>query len=415
MSRIIILVLGFFMSISAFAQNKFKKHTLSPGLVMAGYQGWFGTPTDGADRGWYHYNRRGKFEPGWCTIDMWPDMNEYEIQYETAFWYEDDTPAKIFSSHDESTVRLHFRWMKEYGLDGVYMQRFVAEIKSEKGRNHFNKVLQSATNAASDYDRTIAIMYDMSGMVSADTSVIMEDWKKLLEKHQYHNRSSFKQYLFKDDRPLVAIWGAGFNDGRKYNMADVERLIKFFKSDAGGNCAVLLGVPTFWREQGRDCVDDQNYLDILKMADVIHPWFVGRFRSEAGYDQFMPDLIRKDKEWCDKEGLAYIPVVFPGFSWNNMKPGAQSSTIPRNGGDFMWNQLKTAANQGAELLYIAMFDEVDEGTAIFKVAHRVPVGESTFIPMDEGIETDHFLWMTGEAARMLKKGKTFPDQQIIRK
>ncbi|WP_343321684.1 hypothetical protein [Sphingobacterium multivorum] len=25
---------------------------------MAGYQGWFNSPTDGADRGWYHY--RGK-------------------------------------------------------------------------------------------------------------------------------------------------------------------------------------------------------------------------------------------------------------------------------------------------------------------------------------------------------------------
>ena len=29
------------------------------GLVMAGYQGWFNAPDDGADRGWNHYSNHG--------------------------------------------------------------------------------------------------------------------------------------------------------------------------------------------------------------------------------------------------------------------------------------------------------------------------------------------------------------------
>lgn len=58
---------------------------------------------------------------------------------------------------------------------------------------------------------------------------------------------------------------------------------------------------------------------------------------------------------------------------------------------------------GAEMVYVAMFDEIDEGTAIFKCAHQVPVGESVFVPLDEEIPSDHYLWLTGQAGRMLRK------------
>ena len=94
------------------------------GLVMAGYQGWFNCEGDGADRGWTHYAKKGVFEDGSCTIDYWPEMDEYEVKYETPFKFADGSPAYLFSSYDESTVDRHFKWMKEYGIDGVFMQRF---------------------------------------------------------------------------------------------------------------------------------------------------------------------------------------------------------------------------------------------------------------------------------------------------
>ena len=47
------------------------------GLVMAGYQGWFTAEGDGAGRGWHHYQKAGKFEPGFASIDFWPDVTEY--------------------------------------------------------------------------------------------------------------------------------------------------------------------------------------------------------------------------------------------------------------------------------------------------------------------------------------------------
>lgn len=34
-----------------------------------------------------------------------------------------------------------------------------------------------------------------------------------------------------------------------------------------------------------------------------------------------------------------------------------------------------AIRAGAEMIYVAMFDEIDEGTAIFKCAKEVPTGK----------------------------------------
>jgi hypothetical protein len=57
------------------------------------------------------------------------------------------------------------------------------------------------------------------------------------------------------------------------------------------------------------------------------------------------------------------------------------------------------------MLYVAMFDEVNEGTAIFKVSDNPPVSATAkFVDMD-GMPSDHYLWLTGEASEMLKKRK----------
>lgn len=398
------------VEVSETKADSFEIHTMSPGLIMAGYQGWFNTPDDGANRGWYHLKKGRRFEPGSCTIDMWPDMTEYEKQYETDFQYADGSFAKIFSSHDESTVRLHFKWMKDYGIDGVFMQRFVGEVKRESGRNHFNKVLKSASKAALEYDRSIAVMYDLSGMRSEDVGVIIDDWKKLKDEYGYDKRSKYSNYLFNDGKPLVAIWGVGFNDNRKYNLDDIEKIIQFLKSEEGGFCSVLLGVPTYWREQGNDCVKDEKMHQIIQMADVVHPWFVGRF-NENRYTSFK-SLIGKDKAWCDTKNLKYMPVVFPGFSWYNMYPESKSS-VDRNQGKFFWKQLSGATSEGAEMIYLAMFDEIDEATAIFKLANKVPVGESKFVPLGDDISSDHYLWLSGQAGQMMKDKSPLPIEKPI--
>jgi hypothetical protein len=70
------------------------------------------------------------------------------------------------------------------------------------------------------------------------------------------------------------------------------------------------------------------------------------------------------------------------------------------------------------MIYQAMFDEVDEGTAIFKCTSNPPVSElpdysHPFLPVgnaqhapydisDADLPSDHYLWLLGQGARMLR-------------
>jgi hypothetical protein len=121
------------------------------------------------------------------------------------------------------------------------------------------------------------------------------------------------------------------------------------------------------------------------------------------------DVILNDIKWCNENGIDYAPCVCPGFSWHNLsvhqfpddiKP---VGSIPRQGGRFYWQQISTAINAGAEMIYVAMFDEVNEGTAIFKISDNPPVHETALFVNNDGKPSDHYLWLTGVAAGMLRK------------
>ena len=364
-------------------------------LVMAGYQGWFNTPEDGAGLGWKHFEKEKEFKLGKCTIDLWPDVSEYEKTYETAFKLPDETPAKVFSSYDASTTDLHFKWMKQYGIDGVFMQRFVVSIRNQKGKDNYNKILNNAVLSAEKYDRAICLMYDLSGMEAGEEDILICDWKELCEKYKLVSRNN-NHYVYHHGKPLVAVWGIGFNDRRKYGYEQVKKIIDFLKSEG---CSILVGVPTHWRTLTIDAVSDTRLLELVKQADIVHPWLVGRFDNNT-YEPYRKS-IEEDIKWCKANGKDYMPVLFPGFSWHNMKKDAPQNMIPRLGGRFFWKQVKGAVDAGAESLYLAMFDEIDEGTAFFKCTNTPPVGESSFITY-EGEAPDHYLWLAGEAAKYLR-------------
>ena len=364
-------------------------------LVRAGYQGWVNTPEDGAGLGWKHFEKEKEFKPGKCTIDLWPDVSEYEKTYETAFKLPDETPAKVFSSYDASTTDLHFKWMKQYGIDGVFMQRFVVSIRNQKGKDNYNKILNNAVLSAEKYDRAICLMYDLSGMEAGEEDILIRDWKELCEKYKLVSRNN-NHYVYHHGKPLVAVWGIGFNDRRKYGYEQVKKIIDFLKSEG---CSILVGVPTHWRTLTIDAVSDTRLLELVKQADIVHPWLVGRFDNHT-YEPYRKS-IEEDIKWCKANGKDYMPVLFPGFSWHNMKKDAPQNMIPRLGGRFFWQQVKGAVDAGAESLYLAMFDEIDEGTAFFKCTNTPPVGESSFITY-EGEAPDHYLWLAGEAAKYLR-------------
>lgn len=398
----------FIFNIGASAQNKHSKVTRYPtykGLVMAGYQGWF-------------IQKEGKMYPDAARIriDMWPDMREYEKSYPTGLKFADGKTATFFSATDKSTIDLHFKWMKQYGLDGVFMQRFFNYTKPGPQRKTYAGILKNALEAASKYERAIAVMYDLSGLKASgeDCSTIIEDWKYLVDSLNVTNQKGTKTYLFHRGKPLVVIWGIGFPD-RPYNIRNIglARLMDFLKNDpVYGGCSVMLGIPTFWRDLNADCLNDPYLHDLIKKADLILPWMVQRFSPLLHFDMDRyRDVILGDMKWCKENNIDYVPCVCPGFSWHNLSVHSfpddvkPVGSIPRQGGRFYWQQISTAILAGAEMLYVAMFDEVNEGTAIFKCTDNPPVSkDAMFLNMD-GKPSDLYLWLTGEGAKMLRKEK----------
>lgn len=124
-------------------------------------------------------------------------VREYKKVYKTKFVFDDGTPAYTFSSHDPSTVDTHFRWMKEYGLNGVFMQRFVNEVKGKSGKMHFNKVLAFCCFfCPENMTGQICIMYDLSGMKKTDVDFVLSDLDELNNTYKFKKREKVPDLSF---------------------------------------------------------------------------------------------------------------------------------------------------------------------------------------------------------------------------
>ena len=367
------------------------------GKIVCGYQGWFNAEGDGADLGWKHWGGRNGFKPGSCTIDLWPDVSEFapDERYATAFRHADGRPAEVFSSHNKKTVLRHFQWMREYGIDAAFVQRFASPLANPRLLRNCTAVLDHCREGANRNGRAYIVMYDLSGLKAGQTDRVREDWSLLAERMKITKDPA---YLRHKGRPLVAVWGVGFRDDREYTLAECGALVDFLKA---GGCSVMLGVPTYWRTLERDCLKDPAVHPIILKADIISPWTVGRYGNPPGAAGYARKVLAADLAWCREKGIEFLPVVFPGFSWSNLKPGSKLDQIPRLGGKFLWTQYVEAKRAGATMVYQAMFDEVDEATAIFKCTNDPPVGESKFLTY-EGLPSDHYLKLAGAAGRMLR-------------
>ena len=55
----------------------------------------------------------------------------------------------------------------------------------------------------------------------------MEDFKYLRNTYNFTNSPS---YIKHKGKPLVTIWGVGFNDNRKYALTECAELLDFLKN-----------------------------------------------------------------------------------------------------------------------------------------------------------------------------------------
>ncbi len=382
------------------------------GKVMCGYQGWFNTPGDGQGMGWRHYRHpKDGFKPGAAGIEFWPDMTGFgdHERFDTPFRHADGRVAQVFSSAVPDTVARHFQWMAEYGIDGVFVQRFATEVTTKDGRadnprsRAINRVLDNCRAGAEKHGRTYAVMYDLSSMPAERIARIKDDWRYLVKEKGILKDAAYQRHA---GRAVVALWGIGINDRRAYGPEEVGDLVKFLKSDPEcGGLTVMLGTSSHWRVGGRDAAPFEKWEAVYRAADIISPWSVGRYKNIPDARNYATTRALEDREWCEARGKDFMPVVFPGFAWSNLKKGTTMSPdafIDREDGRFLWSQYDAHIREGgAKMIYQAMFDELDEGTHIFKSTNDVPVGESRFLTYGD-LPSDHYLWLVGEAAKRLR-------------
>lgn len=386
------------------------------GKVLCGYQGWFRVEGDGSNNGWHHYAPGKIFAPGQCHIDLWPDVRELPAseRFATPFKHPDGSTAEVFSSVRPAVVALHFKWMRDYGIDGIFLQRFAGTTRDERFRKPMDAILDACRQSAKDTGRSWVLMYDLSGVTKDAAATVITDWKRLEAQFRLTDAAENPAVLRHRGKPLVALWGCGFND-RDPMLEEWRTLISFFKKEAG--CSLMLGVPAYWRTLDRDTIADPEFHKLIVEADVISPWNVGRYPSPEAAVRHAEKTTAPDIAWCRERKLDYLPVAFPGFSWHNLSASRgreeKVNAIPRLGGKFLWSQAAAFRKAGAEALYVAMFDELDEGTAIFKIRQDPPTGQSLFVS-EPDIPGDHYLWLTGRAAAMYRGG-TVSDTPPARK
>jgi hypothetical protein len=381
------------------------------GSVMCGYQGWFNTPADGMGLGWKHY---GFEKEGHCHIDLWPDVSELNAdeRYDTPLKHADGSTAQVYSSAHAKTTQRHFTWMQQAGIDGVYVQRFGASLRQEKSRAHCDRVLENVRQAAEATGRSFCVMYDLSGLRAGEIQqVVIQDWKRLKQHPKLLSSPAYQKHA---GQPVVAVWGIGFRDGRAYSLEECEALLRFLHDNPEfGKMTVMAGVPWGWRTLSRDAVTDPQLHEVLKKADILSPWSVGRYHDVSSSTKAIEAVHVEDTAWCRERGKDYLPVLFPGFSWANLMKlrgeEAPLNQVPRLGGAFLWHQAHERVRLGSSMLYIAMFDELDEGTAIFKTTSRVPTGTLGFVTEPE-LPSDHYLWLCGRICELLRRERPLSAQ-----
>ena len=359
--------------------------------VLCGYQGWFRCPDDHAKVGWRHWSRDAKkISPDTLTFEMWPDMTEYEDD-ETypvpGFTFPDGKPAHLFSSANPKTVNRHFEWMKRYGIDGVLLQRFLVDLKDRSA----DQVLANVQKSANRTGRAFALCYDLTGAPQKNVyDLLIADWKRLVDETKITQDG---RYLHHNKKPVLMVFGF-YSDRFGPDLAN--RMIDFFKNDPKYGVTLVGGCQWEWRAE-----KNAEWAKAFRRFDVISPWNVGNVMKVEDKKHAATGHWKDDLADAKRTGMAYLPVIYPGFGWTNLKgKGAASATIPRLGGEFYWRQFATAADLGVEMVYVAMFDEVDEATAIFKVSNSPPT-QARFVTYD-GLPSDLYLRLTGEGSKVIR-------------
>src|SRR5207253_5275581 len=155
----------------------------------------------------------------------------------------------------------HLQWMQQYGIDGVFLQRFLVEL----GSPSLDRLLNHVRDSADKTGRVYAICYDLTG-APKDTLYdrLTADWKRLVDDKTI---TKDDRYLHDGGKPVVFVWGF-FSD--RFGPELAHKIIDFFKADTHYAATLVGGCQWQWRTE-----KEAQWAKAFRRFDVISPWNVG--------------------------------------------------------------------------------------------------------------------------------------------
>ncbi|KAI0860160.1 hypothetical protein F4860DRAFT_230302 [Xylaria cubensis] len=359
------------------------------GKFFVGYQAWFRKPFE--DNGNSHWTTDTPSpEVGHVGVDMIPDVTGYpaDCLFDTPFIRPDGSPAQFYSNDCDGVVDLHFKMMADHGISRAFLQRFYGYINEANGG--WISVLNSAKAAAEKYGRGFVIEYDLNGAVTGSTNVTATF---LADLAALSDITSSPAYMHHEGKPVIEIWGFGI-----VNEVTADDGIAIVAALKNAGWYVILGVQQAWHAE---LVENQpgRFGQVYRLADMIQPWTVGSYDIN-GYQDFLNGRQAVEDAGALRDlGIDSSIVVWPGGSSSNANPNEQFDHFPRWNGSFYQMQLDGAVSLKPTFIFGAMFDEVNEGTAIYPVLKTsdLPTNQR-FLGIDDDMASDAYLQMAGDAA-----------------
>lgn len=370
-----------------------------------GYQGWHFAPGDGRveSNNWVHWFNKNMPDEDNIHGDMWPDLSEYDPNnlYETDLKYSNGDKVKVYSTHDYSTIDLHVKWMKDYGLKGFVVQRFSNAIDKSNNLEQGDKKILDVMTACEKYGVKFYVMHDAGAGDANEVDRVTDDWKHLVDDLGILESPA---YAYQDGKPVYGLWGIGVTGKRLWTPEQVHAILDTHQiGNTKYNSYVVGGLSSSWYSNPL-----QEWYPVYDRLNMIMPW---RPLFYNPYSQTNISRMHDEKAWCDTKGIDYQPSITPGGSAGNIgllegNANKKRNSFPRNGGYRLWKQAYEVCKMGSKFMYIAMFDEVDEGTAMYKQVETeagLPVN-CRQVSLDEDgydLPSDWYLQLGNEIQKML--------------
>jgi hypothetical protein len=363
---------------------------------FAGYQIWHKAGNNAVD--WVHWSYGVVPAAGFHVnediasfpdLSVFPDSETYPTNFANLG---NEKPTRLYNDEDAVIINRQMGWLKNKGLDGVAVQRFVGPIGrgvTITQQSHLTNV----KNASEATGRLFYICYDLNGSDATIVDRLKIDW--VYEIEQMRALTSSPNYATVNGKPVVEIWGVGYDQA---SASQCAAMISFLQSRG---CYVIGGTPREWRTN-----PSAGFTSVFTSLDAISPWTVGAYNDITGANNYLNNYMIADKSYCETNGMDYLPVAFAG-SANWVNTDMSLSQTDRQGGKLLWQQVVNAKSIGLTSVYYAMLDEFEESTNLINGAvdyFDIPTDQYFETFAKDGIWTssDYYLRLAARAAQMLR-------------